>query len=71
MKLRLLFDSDHPEIRSSRFKSYDLFDFYRDTNKAIPPNMPEIGGLIMSISVFVDADLAGDKKNRHSQIDVL
>ena len=33
--------------------------------------MPEVRGLPVSISVFVDADLAGDKSNRRSQTGVL
>ena len=70
-KLRILFDSDHPQISSNRFKTYDWFDFYRDAEEAIPPNMPEPRGLPMSTSAFVDADLAGDRKNRRSQTGVL
>lgn len=56
-KLRLLFDSDRPQISFS-MKSYDWFNFYRDTKEAIPPNMPEGRELPMSISVFVDAYFA-------------
>ena len=70
-KFRLLFDSDHPQISLNRFKSYDWFDFYRDAKEAIPSNMPEPRGHPMSTSAFVDADLAGDKKNRRSQTGVL
>ena len=32
-KLRLLFDSDYPQIGANRFKSYDWFDFYRMLKK--------------------------------------
>ena len=70
-KFRLMFDSDHPQISLTRFKSYDWFDFYRDAKEAIPGNMPEPRGLPMSTSAFVDADLAGDKSNRRSQTGVL
>ena len=70
-KLRLLFDSDHPQISPNRFKSYDWFDFYRDAEEAIPPNMPEPRGLPVSTSAFVDADLAGDRVNRRSQTGIL
>ncbi len=70
-KFRLMFDSDHPQISTNRFKSYDWFDFYRGAKEAIPPNMPESRGLPVSTSAFVDADLAGDKKNRRSQTGVL
>ena len=70
-KFRLMFDSDHPQISTNRFKSYDWFDFYKDAKEAIPTNMPEPRGHSMSTSAFVDADLAGDKKNRRSQTGVL
>ena len=35
------------------------------------PNIPEARGLPMSTSVFADADLAGDKRNRRSQTGIL
>ena len=70
-KLRLLFDSDHPQISSCRFKPYYWFDYYRDAKEAISPNIPEARGLSMSISIFVDVYLAEDKVNRRSQIGVL
>ena len=61
------FDSEHPHISSSRCKSYDWFDSYRDTKESIPPKIHEAKGLAMSISVFVNVDLAKDKENRRSQ----
>ena len=70
-KLRLMFDSDYPQISPGRFKQYNWFDFYRGAEEAIPPNMPEARGLPMATSVFVDADLAGDKRNRRSQTGIL
>jgi len=70
-KLRLMFDISQPSISSSRFKTYDWEDFYRGAEEAIPPNMPEARGLPVSISLFVDADLAGDKANRRSQTGIL
>ena len=39
--------------------------------EAIPPNMTESRRHKVSISVFVDADLAGDKSTRRIQIGVL
>ena len=41
-----------------------------DTNGYIPPNMPESRVNEVSISMFGDADLAGDKFNRRSQTGV-
>ena len=70
-KMRLMFDTSDPHISSGRFKTYDWEDFYRDAEEGIPGNMPEARGLLVSISVFVDADLAGDKSNRRSQTGVL
>ena len=70
-KMRIMFDPDHPRISPNRFKSYDWFDFYRDAEECIPPNMPEARGLHISISVFVDADLAGDTSTRRSQTGIL
>jgi hypothetical protein len=70
-KMRLMFDSSRPNIDERWFKSYDWFDFYRDANEATPPNMPEARGNEVIISVFVDANLAGDSKNRRSQTGVL
>ena len=61
-KFRLIFDSDDPHISDKRFKSYNWFEFYNDAEEAIPVEIPESRGLPMSTSVFVDADLAGDKK---------
>ena len=66
-KLRLMFDSDHPKVNNSRFKSYDWFDFYRDAQEAIPLNMPEARGHHMSTSIFVDASLANNKLNMGRQ----
>ena len=66
-----MFDADHPNISENRFKSYDWFDFYKDAEEAIPAVMPEPRGLPMSSSLFVDTDLAGDKRNRRSQTGIL
>ena len=66
-----MFDCDHPQISSNKFKSYDWFDFYGDVKEDVPHDMPEARGLAMSTSVFVDADLAGDKRSRRSQTGAL
>ena len=65
------FDCRYPIISSKLFKEYYWFDFYRDINEAITPNMPEAGGHKLSISVFVDAELSGDKSPRRTQTGVL
>ena len=59
-----MFDRDHPNISEERFKSYYWFDLYRDAEEAISAVMPEPRRLSLSSSLFVDADLAGNKRNR-------
>ena len=66
-----MFDPNHPNISEERFKSYDQFDFYRDTEEVITATMPEPRKLSVSSSLFVDADLAGDKSNSQSQTGIL
>ena len=66
-----MFDPSQPRISSNRFQEYDWEEFYKGVKEAIPPNMPEARGLPVSVSVFVDADLAGDKANRRSQTGIL
>ena len=70
-KLRLLFDPSCPIVKEQWFSQYDWQDFYRNAKEAIPPNMPEERGLEVSISVFVDANHAGDKSDRKSQTGIL
>ena len=61
-----MFDYSYPAISSNIIKDYDWFDFYRDLDEAIPHNMPQSRKHKVSISMFVDADLAGDKSTSHS-----
>ena len=70
-KMRLMFDCSRPLVDERWFKDYDWFDFYREAKEAIPPNMPEPRGNMVNIFVFVDANFAGNQKNRHSQTGVL
>ena len=60
-KFRLMFDSDDPHICDKMFKSYYWFDSYKNTEELIPSEITEARGLPLYTSVFVDADLAGDK----------
>ena len=69
--MRLMFDCSYPIISHEFFNEYDWFCFYRGAKEAIPPNMHESRGHEVSISVFVDADLSGDKYTRRSQTGVL
>ena len=70
-KMRILFDSSYPKVNEGWFKEYDWYDFYRDAKEAIPPNMPEARGNDVIISCFVDANHAGNTKDRRSQTGVL
>ena len=70
-KFRLLFDSSKPRINEKWFQAYDWFDFYRHAKEAIPPDMPEPRGLEVTISCFVDANHAGNVKDRRSQTGIL
>ena len=70
-KMRLIFDCSYQIISSKIFNKYDWFDLSRDAKDAITPNMPESSKHEVSISIFVDADLAGDKFTRHIQTWVL
>ena len=60
-KMRLMFDCSYPRTSYKIFKEYDWFDLYRYAKEAINNNMPESRGHEVSISMFVDADLAGYK----------
>ena len=70
-KMRLLFDGGYPKIKEKWFQEYDWFDFYRDAKEAIPPNMPEARGRDVIITCFVDANHAGNQKDRRSQTGIL
>ena len=66
-----MFNCSYPIISSNIFKEYNWFDLYRDAKESIRPNMPESRGQKVSISMFVDDDIAGDKSTRRSQTGVL
>ncbi len=70
-KLRIMFDGKYPKVHESWFKKYDWHDFYRDAEEAIPPNAPEPRGNSVSMSCFVDANHAGNTKDRRSQTGIL
>lgn len=58
-------------INPNKFKEYDWFDFYRGAKESIPPDMPPPRGNAVTMCVFVDSDLAGDKLNLRSQTGIL
>ena len=70
-KRKIAFDPTHPDISEKLFTEYEWFDFYRDAREAIPGDMPKPLGNGMDTSMFVDADLAGNKVNRRSHTGIL
>jgi len=70
-KMKILFDSSYPKVNEKWFQDYDWFDFYRNAEEAIPPNMPEARGHDVTITCFVDANHAGNQKDRRSQTGIL
>jgi hypothetical protein len=70
-KRKLVFDPEHPQIDQRRFQNHEWTDFYRDAQEAIPQNAPPARGKSVSMSCFVDANLAGDTISRRSQTGIL
>jgi hypothetical protein len=68
---KIALDPDHPKVDERRFEKFDWHDFYRDAKEAIPGDMPEPRGNIMSTHCFVDANNAGNVVNRRSQTGIL
>ena len=64
---RLVLDPTFPQIDASALVVHDWGSFYGDVKEAIPPNAPKARGMKMIITVFVDADHAGDKVSRRSR----
>ena len=69
--MRLMFDCSYPRISYKLFKEYDWFDLYRDENEAITLNTTESRGHKVSIYMYVDADLKGNKSTRRIQTGIL
>jgi hypothetical protein len=69
-KLRIIFDPADPIIDDQHFPEVDWTEFYGDVVEELPPKMPEALGNPVNISVFVDANHAGNAVTRrlHSGI---
>ena len=59
----MLFDSGYPATNEKLFKNYYLLELYRDTEDAIPTNIPESRGYGVVATCFVDANHGGDRKS--------
>ena len=70
-KLRLIFDSGYPATNENWFKKYYWFDFYKDAEEAITPNMPEARCHGVIDNFFVDAIHGWNMKDRNIQKGVL
>ena len=67
-KISIYFDSDLPNFDRSLFstKKEDFHEHYRDAKEDIPHGMPKPRGTAVTISGFVDASHAANKKTRKS-----
>ena len=64
---RLVFDPTYPRHDKGDFQSHDWKHFYGDVSEAIPPNAPKPRGKEVDLTMYVDSDHAGDKRNRRSR----
>ena len=56
----LVFEEIQPTFKKSAFNLCDWSELYPEAQEVIPLNMPEPKGNSVNITVFVDADHAGD-----------
>ena len=70
-KRELYFDPVSPLIIEDRFQKYDWEELYRNSNEAIPDDMPNPRGKIITMHFFVDANHPADKVARRSQTGIL
>jgi hypothetical protein len=69
---RMLFDSYEIIPKDNLFEEYDTWhDFYDEAEEPIPKNAPEPFGPPIRMSVFVDADHAGNLITRRSHTGIL
>ena len=71
---KIVFDPTTVELANPNvFKKVDWSDIYdeEDVKEELPPRMPEPRGRSVKMSVFVDADHAGNKVTRRSHTGVL
>lgn len=67
----MVFDDNVIQYTSADFPEFDWYDFYGDVQEAIPPNAPEPRGNPMQMTVFVDANHAGNLVTRRSHTGIL
>jgi hypothetical protein len=62
----LVFEEIKPTFKESTFNQCDWSELYPEAQEAIPLNMPEPKGNGVNITVFVDADHAGNRATHRS-----
>jgi hypothetical protein len=67
----LVFNAAYRKIDEARFAISDWSQFYPDTAKAVPTNIPRPRGKIVIVTVYCDADHAGCLVNRRSHFGIL
>jgi hypothetical protein len=70
-KSRIIFDASEPIVDTNLFIEQDWTEFYGDVEEELPPRMPEPLGIPVNISVFVDANHAGNIVTRRSHTGIL
>jgi hypothetical protein len=70
-KSSIVFDPSDPIFDPTAFIRQDWSEFYGDVEEEMPPKMPEPLGSPVTISVFVDANHAGNIVTRRSHTGVL
>jgi hypothetical protein len=67
----MVFDKTVPAIDQSHFRVVDWSKFYPEAKEAIPWDAPELRGVSVVTSCFVDSDHAGCRLTRQSHTGVL
>jgi hypothetical protein len=70
-KSSIVFDPSDPVFDPTAFIGQDWSEFYGDVEEEMPPKMPEPLGSPVTISVFVDANHAGNIVTRRSHTGIL
>ena len=65
---RIIFDHRRPQYDETRFIEDDWKSLYGDVSEDIPTNKPEPPGIPVWVSLFCDADHAGNLLNRRSHM---
>jgi hypothetical protein len=70
-KSSIVIDPSEPEFDPTLFIDQDWSEFYGDVEEEMPPKMPEPLGSAVTISVFVDANHAGNVVTRRSHTGIV